>query len=109
MMVASGHIMKGGTIVDATIIDASNSTKNAEKKQDPEMYQTKKGGQWRFGMKCHMGADAGSGLVHTIKVSAANEHDITVASKLIRKDRWCMATPNIWGFKNRKRSRQTRT
>jgi len=50
VMVASGHMMKGGTIVDATIIDAPNSTKNAEKKRDPEMHQTKKGGQWRFGM-----------------------------------------------------------
>jgi len=79
-------MMKGGTIVDVTIIDAPSSTKNAEKKQDPEMHQTKKGGQWRFGMKCHIGVDAGSGLVHTIEVTAANEHDITVASKLIRED-----------------------
>jgi len=86
VMVASGHMMKGGTIVDATIIDAPSSTKNAEKKRDPEMHQTKKGGQWRFGMKCHIGVDAGSGLVHTIEVTAANEHDITVASKLIRED-----------------------
>ncbi len=76
VMVASGHMMKGGTIVDATIIDAPSSTKNAEKKRDPEMHQTKKGGQWRFGMKCHIGVDAGSGLVHTIEVTAANEHDI---------------------------------
>ncbi len=86
VMEASGHMMRGGTIVDATIIDAPSSTKNAEKKRDPEMHQTKKGGQWRFGMKCHIGVDAGSGLVHTVEVTAANEHDITVASRLIRED-----------------------
>ncbi len=86
VMVTSGYIMKGGTIVDATIIAAPSSTKNAEKKRDPEMHQTKKGGQWRFGMKCHIGVDAGSGLVYTIEVTTANEHDITVASKLIREE-----------------------
>ncbi len=86
VMEASGHMMRGGTIVDATIIDAPSSTKNAEKKRDPEMHQTKKGGQWSFGMKCHIGVDAGSGLVHTVEVTAANEHDITVASRLIRED-----------------------
>lgn len=86
VMSATGHIMKGGTIVDATIINAPSSTKNAEKKRDPEMHQTKKGNEWRFGMKCHAGVDAGSGLVHTIKVTSANVHDITVASELIRDD-----------------------
>ncbi len=83
---ANGYMMRGGTIVDATIIEAPSSTKNAAKKRDPEMHQTKKGGQWHFGMKCHIGVDAGSGLVHTVEVTAANEHDITVASKLIRED-----------------------
>ncbi len=63
VMVETGHIMKGGTIVDATIIDAPSSTKNAEKKRDPEMHSTKKGNQWRFGMKCHVGVDAGTGYV----------------------------------------------
>jgi IS5 family transposase len=82
----SGYMMRGGTIVDATIINAPSSTKNADKKRDPEMHQTKKGNEWRFGMKCHIGADAGSGFVHTIEVTSANEHDITVASKLIRDD-----------------------
>ncbi len=86
VMVATGHMMKGGTIVAATIIDAPSSTKNAEKEREPEMHQTKKGGQWRFGMKCHVGVDAGSGQVHTVEITAANEHDITVASKLIRED-----------------------
>ena len=86
VMVASGHIMKGGTIVDATIINAPSSTKNAEKARDPEMHQTRKGNEWRFGMKCHVGVDAGSGYVHSVEVTAANDHDVTVASKLLRED-----------------------
>ena len=85
-MVQTGHMMKGGTIVDATIINAPSSTKNAEKARDPEMHQTKKGNEWKFGMKCHIGVDAGSGLVHTITFTAANEHDITQAAALIRED-----------------------
>ena len=86
VMVETGHIMKGGTIVDATIIDAPSSTKNAEKKRDPEMHSTKKGNQWRFGMKCHVGVDAGTGYVHTIEVTPANVHDVTVCSELLRED-----------------------
>ena len=86
VMVATGHIMKGGTIVDATIIDAPSSTKNEEKNRDPEMHSTKKGNQWRFGMKCHVGVDAGTGYVHTMEVTSANVHDVTVTSKLIRED-----------------------
>lgn len=82
----AGCMMKGGTIVDATIINAPSSTKNAKGERDPEMHQTKKGNEWRFGMKCHVGVDAGSGLVHTITATAANAHDITEASKLIRED-----------------------
>ena len=82
----SGYLMRGGTIVDATIINAPSSTKNAEKARDPEMHQTKKGNEWRFGMKCHAGVDAGSGLVHTISVTAANVHDINIAADLIRAD-----------------------
>lgn len=84
-MTASGHIMKGGTIVDATIIDAPSSTKNMEKKRDPEMRSAKKGNQWRFGMKYHVDVDAGTGYVHTIEVTPANVHDVTVASELIRE------------------------
>lgn len=86
VMVASGHIMKGGSIVDATIINAPSSTKNEAKARDPEMHQTKKGNEWRFGMKCHIGVDAGTGYVHSIEVTPANHHDITAASKLIRED-----------------------
>lgn len=71
VMVQTGYMMKGGTIVDAIIIHAPSSMKNAEEARDPEMYQTKKGNEWKFGMKCHIGLDAGSGLVHTITVTAA--------------------------------------
>ena len=72
-----------GTIVDATIIHAPSSTKNAENKRDPEMHQTRKGKQWYFGMKMHTGVDAGSGLVHTIQATAANVHDVTVLPELL--------------------------
>lgn len=86
VMEATGHIMHGGTIVDATIINAPSSTKNAEKKRDPEMHQTKKGNEWKFGMKCNIGVDSGSELVHSITATSANVHDITEAHKLIRSD-----------------------
>ena len=86
VLVETGHILKGGSVVDATIINAPSSTKNAKKQRDPEMHQTKKGNEWRFGMKCHIGVDAFSGLVHTMEVTPANTHDITGASKLIRED-----------------------
>ena len=86
VMVETGHMLQGGTIVDATIINAPSSTKNAEKARAPEMHQTKKGNEWRFGMKCHVGVDAHSGLVHTIAVTAANAHDITQAANLIREE-----------------------
>jgi len=86
VMVQTGHMMKGGTIVDATIINAPSSTKNEERKRDPEMHQTKKGNEWKFGMKCHIGVDAGSGLVHTITVTAANVSDVVETAKLLRED-----------------------
>jgi len=81
-----GHMLRGGTIVDAAIIEAPSSTKNASGKRDPEMHQTKKGNQWHFGMKTHVGVDAGSGYIHTVTATAANEHDISEAHKLIRED-----------------------
>ena len=81
-----GRMMHGGTIVDATIIDAPSSTKNAEGKRDPEMHQTRKGNQWYFGAKLHVGVDAGSGYIHTTEVTPANVHDGKVAHKLIRED-----------------------
>jgi IS5 family transposase len=82
----SGHVMHGGTIVDATIIEAPSSTKNRAKARDPEMHQTKKGNQWHFGMKVHIGVDAGTGYVVNVKGTSANVHDVTVASQLIRED-----------------------
>lgn len=81
----NGAMMKGGTIVDATILNAPSSTKNQEKSRDPEMHQTKKGNEWRFGMKCHIGVDAGTGYVHAVTATPANVHDITEAHNLLRK------------------------
>jgi transposase, IS5 family len=82
-LVKSGKMMKEGTIVDATIFDAPSSTKNEKKERDPEMHQTKKGNQWYFGMKGHIGVDEESGLVHTVEATSANVHDIKVAEKLL--------------------------
>jgi IS5 family transposase len=76
-------LMKEGTIVDATIIAAPCSTKNASKERDPEMHQTKKGNQWHFGMKAHIGVDAQSGLVHTVTGTAANVADIAQTPALL--------------------------
>jgi IS5 family transposase len=72
---SSGFKLKTGTIVDATIIGAPSSTKNKEGKRDPEMHQTRKGQQWYFGMKMHIGVDSQTGLVHSAVVTAANVHD----------------------------------
>jgi IS5 family transposase len=83
---SSGLMMRGGTIVDATIISAPSSTKNKEGHRDPEMHQTKKGNQWYFGIKSHLGVDAGSGYIHSFEVTSANVHDIKAANKLIRPD-----------------------
>ena len=81
-----GWIMRGGSIVDATIIAAPSSTKNATGTRDPEMHQTKKGNQWYFGMKAHAGVDAGTGYVHSLTATAANVHDLDEAAKLVRAD-----------------------
>ena len=81
-----GLILREGTIVDATIIAAPSSTKNREGQRDPEMHQTKKGNQWHFGMKAHIGVDAESGLVHTLIGTAANVNDVTQAQALLHGD-----------------------
>lgn len=78
-----GLMLKTGTIVDATIIAAPSSTKNKEGERDPDMHQTKKGNQWHFGMKAHIGVDAESGLVHTVIGTAANVNDVTQAAGLL--------------------------
>jgi IS5 family transposase len=79
-------LMRGGTIMDATLIAASPSTKNKSAKRDPDMSQTKKGNQWYFGMKAHIGVDAKSGLVHTVKTTTAKVHDARMTDDLIRSD-----------------------
>lgn len=76
-------LMKEGTIVDATIVAAAPSTKNAAKARDPEMHQAKKGNQWHFGLKAHIGADMDSGLVHSLSVTAAHVADITQTAALL--------------------------
>ena len=82
----AGHGMKlsRGTIVDATIIAAPPSTKNQDKARDPEMHQTKKGNQWYFGMKAHIGVDVNTGLVHTVTATAANVADVAQVPHLLR-------------------------
>ena len=83
---ANGWIMRGGSVVDATIIAAPSSTKNALQARDPEMHQTRKGNQWYFGMKAHVGVDAGTGYVHTVTATAANVHDLDEIVHLVRVD-----------------------
>jgi IS5 family transposase len=80
---AKGLMMKKGTVVDATLIAAPSSTKNAEGERDPEMKQTQKGNQWYFGMKAHIGVDAHSGLIHSVVGTAANVNDVTQAGALL--------------------------
>jgi len=82
-LAAKGLILREGTIVDATIIAAPSSTKNRTKTRDPEMHQTKKGNQYYFGLKAHIGVDARSGLVHAVATTAANVSDVTQAHKLL--------------------------
>lgn len=81
-----------GTIVDATIINAPSSTKNQEGARDPEMHQTKKGNQWYFGLKAHIGVDSDNKLVHSAAVTAANVHDSRVLSDLLHGEE-----TRVWG------------
>ena len=83
---ARGLLLRGGTMVDATIIDAAPSTKNQAKARDPAMHQTKKGHQWYFGMKVHVGADIHTGVAHTVSVTLANAADIGLLPNLLRQD-----------------------
>lgn len=78
-----GLLMRAGTIVDAAIIAAPSSTKNASGERDPEMHQAKKGNQWHHGMKAHIGVDAESGIVHSLVSTAANVNDVTQAGELL--------------------------
>ena len=78
-----GLLLKTGTVVDATLIPAPTSTKNKDKTRDPEMHSSKKGNQWHFGMKAHIGVDAESGLVHTVRATSGNVHDVTEGNSLL--------------------------
>jgi IS5 family transposase len=81
-----GLLLKEGSAVDATLIAAPSSTKNKDKARDPEMHSSQKGKQWHFGMKAHIGVDADSGLVHTVRCTSGNQHDITQAHRLLHGD-----------------------
>ena len=97
-----GLLLREGTVVDATIIAAPSSTKNQKGERDPEMHQTKKGNQWHFGMKAHIGADAESGLVHTLVTTAAHTHDVTQAHALLHgKERIAFGDAGYQGVEKR--------
>ena len=82
-LAARGLLLRAGTLVDATLIPAPSSTKNEKRERDPEMHQTKKGNQWYFGLKAHIGTDRDSKLVHTVVATAANVADITKTAELL--------------------------
>ena len=86
LLTERGLILKKGTIVDSTIISAPSSTKNANRQRDPEAHQVKNGNMWYFGYKAHAGVDESSGLVHTLKVTPANQHDVTMTAELMHGD-----------------------
>jgi len=88
----NGLKLSRGTIVDASIISAPSSTKNKEKARDPEMHQTRKGNQWYFGMKAHIGVDSRSKLIHSVVATAANVHDSQVLDDLLHGDE-----TRVWG------------
>ena len=83
LLSARGLLLKAGTVVDATLIPAPTSTKNKDKARDPDMHSSKKGNQWHFGMKAHIGVDAESGLVHTMRATSGNVHDIIEGNSLL--------------------------
>ncbi|MBI58318.1 MULTISPECIES: IS5 family transposase [Spongiibacter] len=87
-----GLMMREGTIVDATIIAAPSSTKNQDGERDPEMHQTRKGNEWHFGMKMHIGVDDRDGLIHSIETTAANVHDLNAADQLLHGEE-----QRVWG------------
>ena len=104
-----GLMLKRGSIVDATIIAAPSSTKNAAGERDPEMHQTKKGNQWHFGMKAHIGVDADSGLVHTVTTTPANEPDVEQVDELLHgKEEVVHADAGYTGAQNHVRRKGVR-
>ena len=102
LLTQRGLILKKGTIVDSTIIEAPSSTKNKEKKRDPDAHQTKKGNTWHFGYKAHIGVDRDSGLVHTIKATAANVSDVSETAYLLHgEEETCHADAGYIGAEKR--------
>jgi transposase, IS5 family len=95
-LAAQGIKVAGGTIVDATIIAAPSSTKNADKARDPEMHQTRKGQQWYFGMKLHIGVDSKTKLIHSMETTAANVHDAKVLGELLHGDETRVYGDQAW-------------
>lgn len=102
-----GFLMKKGTIVDATLIAAPTSTKNKEKKRDPEMSSTRKGNQWYFGMKGHIGVDSDSGIVHSVIGTAAKRHDSSQIENLLHgKEEALFGDKGYWSKKRKIYCRQ---
>jgi len=91
-LLAQGLRIASGTIVDASIISAPSSTKNQDRARDPEMHSTRKGNQWYFGMKCHIGVDSKLKQIHSVAVTAANVHDSQVLEELLHGDE-----TRVWG------------
>jgi transposase, IS5 family len=102
LLSAKGVMLKSGTVVDATLIAAPSSTKNKSGDRDPEMKQSRKGQQWYFGMKCHIGVDIESGLVHTVKGTSGAVNDVIEANSLLREsDREVYADAGYRGAQKR--------
>ncbi len=98
----NGLLLREGTIVDATIISAPTSTKNKEKKRDPEMHQTRKGNEWHFGMKMHIGVDETFGVIHSMETTAANAHDISQTEQLLHgEESTCYGDAGYLGVEKR--------
>ena len=91
-LATQGLRLREGTIVDASIIEAPSSTKNGACKRDPQMRQTKKGNEWHFGMKVHVGVDSETGVVHSMSTTSANVHDVTEAHRLLHG-----GEKRVWG------------
>ena len=107
-LMARGLLLKSGTVVDATLIAAPSSTKNKDGQRDPEMHQTKKGNQWHFGMKAHIGVDAGSGITHTLMTTPANAADVTQAHALLHgEEQLAFGDAGYQGVEKREENRNT--
>jgi IS5 family transposase len=104
-----GLLLRQGTMVDATIIHAPTSTKNGSGTRDPDMHQTRKGNQWFFGLKAHIGVDRDSGLVHTVVTTAANVHDVTQTHALLHgKEKSVFADAGYTGADKREELKRKR-